>query len=98
MEKSCIAEDWLQPNHISEAGQYYAFFCEIATPESHGQLWDLLVHEFGCGRDCNLVYSDVCDANFLVGLTLRLDLLFRHGVDQKPLQENLWIYTARWQN
>lgn len=76
-------------DNISEAGQYYAFFCDIITPQSHRQLWDLLVSEFGYGRDYNSKYPQVCDSNLLVGLTLRLDLLLRYGVDKQRIEQEI---------
>ena len=34
----------------TESCQYYAFFCNVATPESHPWLWNTLVHDFGYDR------------------------------------------------
>lgn len=34
----------------TEACQYYAFFCSVATPETHEWLWNTLVNDFGYNR------------------------------------------------
>ena len=34
----------------TEVCQYFAFFFDVATPKTHAQLWDRLVHQFGPQR------------------------------------------------
>ncbi len=64
----------------TESCQYYAFFTGVATPESHPDLWQTLVHDFGPHRKTNNKYPHVAFANAFIGNYLRLDLLFRHGL------------------
>ena len=39
----------------TESCQYYAFFCDIVTPESHPWLWETLLHDFGYDRRLDLL-------------------------------------------
>lgn len=67
----------------SETCQYYAFFCGTATPESHPELWERLVNEFGpegCKRE---KYPEVIPSNAFVGNYLRLNLLSDYGYYSK---------------
>jgi alpha-L-rhamnosidase len=73
--------------NTTEVCQYYAFFCGIATPESHPLLWNRLVNEFGPNRDDRNVYPDVFRANAFVGNYLRMDILSRHGLQNQLLFE-----------
>lgn len=63
----------------TEVCQYYAFWCNVATPESHGELWQKLLYDFGPQRKENNAYPDVHFANAFIGNYLRLDLLHRYG-------------------
>ena len=63
----------------TEACQYYAFFCDIATPESHPWLWDTLVKDFGPDRKVTGKHPEIWMANAFIGNYLRLDLLDRYG-------------------
>ena len=63
----------------TESCQYYAFFCNVATPESHPKLWNILVNEFGYDRQEKGLYPDISPANAFIGNYLRLDLLNRYG-------------------
>jgi alpha-L-rhamnosidase len=63
----------------TEVCQYYAFWCNVATPESHGDLWQKLLYDFGPQRKENNAYPDVHFANAFIGNYLRLDLLYRYG-------------------
>ena len=71
----------------SEVCQYYAFFCNVATPESHPELWKKLTTEFGPDRDDKITYPDVFRANAFIGNYLRVDLLSRYGLEEQLLQE-----------
>ena len=64
----------------TESCQYYAFFCNVATPESHPWLWNTLVHDFGYDRVTKGVYPEIWPANAFIGNYLRLDLLNRYGL------------------
>ena len=63
----------------TEACQYYAFFCDIATPESHPWLWETLVKDFGPDRKQTGKHPEIWMANAFIGNYLRLDLLDRYG-------------------
>ncbi|WP_165220950.1 alpha-L-rhamnosidase-related protein [Aquisphaera insulae] len=73
----------------TEVCQYFAFAFDVATPESHPQLWQTLVAEFGPRRKGTKVHSDVHPANAFVGDTLRLELLSRAGLCRQLLDESL---------
>ncbi len=64
----------------TESCQYYAFFCDIATPESHPWLWNTLIHDFGYDRAERGLYPEIYPANAFIGNYLRLDLLDRYGL------------------
>ena len=75
----------------TEACQYYAFFCGIATPESHPWLWNTLVNDFGPDRVQKGVYPEIWVANAFIGNYLRLDLLDRYGCHE-ALYDNIKGY------
>lgn len=67
----------------TETCQYYAFFCDFATPETHPELWDRLVNEFGYDREKTGKYPEIYPAAPFIGNYLRLDLLHRYGYYEK---------------
>jgi len=75
----------------TEACQYYAFFFNIATPESHPKLWKTLVEDFGYDRDEKGIYPEIWPANSFIGNYLRLDLLMRYGL-KNNLYDNIKGY------
>ncbi len=75
----------------TESCQYYAFFCDIATPETHPELWDILVHSFGYDRGAKGLYPEIYPANAFIGNYLRLDLLDRYGLHAE-LYDNIKGY------
>lgn len=75
----------------TEACQYYAFFCNVATPESHPWLWQTMVNDFGPDRVQKGVYPEIWVANAFIGNYLRLDLLDRYGCHD-ALYENIKGY------
>lgn len=78
-------------NH-TEVCQYYAFFFDAATPESHPELWARLRDEFGPARKKNNAYPDVPFANAFIGTYLRLELLSREGLSRQILDESIAEY------
>ena len=78
-------------NECTEAGQYYAFFFRIATPESHPMLWKTLIEDFGYDRAETKKYPDIAPANAFIGNYLRLDLLEQYGY-KKELYDNILGY------
>ena len=75
----------------TESCQYYAFFCNVATPETHPWLWNTLVHDFGYDRAQKGLFPEIWPANAFIGNYLRLDLLDRHGLKDE-LYDNIKGY------
>lgn len=75
----------------TESCQYYAFFCKVATPDSHPWLWETLLHDFGYDRAARGLYPEIYPANAFIGNYLRLDLLDRYGF-RKELYDNIRGY------
>ncbi|MEI7936976.1 MAG: hypothetical protein WCK27_09825 [Verrucomicrobiota bacterium] len=73
----------------TEVCQYFAFFFDIATPETHSELWHRLVKDFGPQRKETKAFPEIHPANAFVGNVLRLDLLSRYGLCQQLLDESL---------
>lgn len=71
----------------SETCQYYAFFTEIATPETYPELWQRLLTEFGPEREEKGLWPEIWPSNSFVGNYLRLDLLRRYGLFEQLLKE-----------
>jgi alpha-L-rhamnosidase len=70
--------------NTTETCQYYAFFFNIATPESHPALWKKLVTEFGSNRSA---YPSVFAANAFIGNYLRMAILSRYGLQNQLILE-----------
>ncbi len=71
----------------SETCQYYAFFTDIATPETYPDLWQRLLTEFGPDRSAKELWPEIWPSNAFVGNYLRLDLLRRYGHFEQLLKE-----------
>ncbi|MCU0960415.1 MAG: DUF1080 domain-containing protein [Pirellulaceae bacterium] len=89
----------------SEVGQYFAFYFDVATPATHGQLWEVLRDQFGPQRKETRAFWDVHVANSFIGNMLRFELLSRHGCQQQILDESTayLLYMAQrtgtlWEN
>ncbi|MDR2468962.1 MAG: hypothetical protein LBD27_00560 [Tannerella sp.] len=74
-------------DHTTEVCQYYAFFFNVATPDTHPGLWKKLVTEFGPQRDDAVTYPSVYRANAFMGNYMRVDLLSRYGLQTQLLPE-----------
>ena len=72
----------------TEACQYYAFFCDVATPETYPALWRILAEQFGPSRKQTGAYPEVGTANAFIGNYLRLELLSRYGLQRQMLDES----------
>ena len=72
---------------ITETCQYYAFFFDIASPETYPELWRKLTDEFGPGRGARGLYPNIHPSNAFIGNYLRLDTLTRYGFREKCLAE-----------
>lgn len=89
----------------TEVCQYYAFFCGVATPESHPGLWNTLITDFGPRRAGKGLYPEIYPANAFIGNYLRLDILTRYGLKKQCLDEmsGYFLYMAEktgtlWEN
>ncbi len=71
----------------SEACQYYAFFFDAATPETHPVLWRTLLRDFGPGRVAKGLHPEIDPANLFIGRYLRFDLMSRCGLGERLLEE-----------
>jgi alpha-L-rhamnosidase len=73
----------------TEVCQYYAFFFQIATSESHPELWGVLRDQFGPDRQKNKGYPEIHPANSFVGNMLRIELLSQAGRSRQILDESI---------
>lgn len=64
----------------TETCQYYAFFFDIASPETYPELWKRLVEDFGPHRTDKGLYPEIYPSNAFIGNYLRLDILLRYGL------------------
>jgi alpha-L-rhamnosidase len=81
-------EGKLTPTHNrTETCQYYAFYFDVATPESYPQLWQTLVSDFGPGRRTTHAYPDIPPSNAFMGNVMRQDLFSRAGLTERLMQE-----------
>ena len=72
----------------TEVCQYFAFYFDVATPETHADLWKKLVGEFGPDRGKRGLYPEIHPANSFVGNVLRLELLSRYGFKPQAMEES----------
>ena len=89
----------------TEVCQYFAFFFDIATPQTHGELWDTLLHKFGPERQQTKAFPEIHPANAFVGNYLRSELLSRYGHQAQIKKEivDFFLYMAEqtgtlWEN
>jgi alpha-L-rhamnosidase len=73
--------------NTTEVCQYYAFYFNIATPESHPTLWEKLITEFGPNRNDKEVYPTVFRANAFMGNYMRMDILSRYRLQSQLIIE-----------
>lgn len=71
----------------TEACQYFAFFCGIATPETYPKLWKTLITDFGPNRIMLGLYPEIYPANAFFGNYLRLDILLKYGLYEQCHKE-----------
>jgi len=89
-EENAIRDDGgklLKTGHTTETGQYYAFYFNVADPESDRILFEKMRTVFGPKRDPETVYTEVYPSNAIVGNYLRLEILQRYGFKEQVLQE-----------
>ena len=96
----------LVPTHNrTETCQYYAFFFDIASPETYPQLWETLRSEFGPQRHTTGAHADIPPSNAFMGNVMRQDLLSRAGLTEQLAREAIsnLLYMAElsgtlWEN
>ncbi len=76
----------------SETCQYYALYLETATPESHPELWNKMLNEFGPIRQKNNAYPEIHPSNAFIGNFLRMEILSRAERPKQILDENKEYY------
>ena len=99
-------EGKLVPTHNrTETCQYYAFFFDVATPETYPRLWETLRSEFGPQRHSTGAYPDIPPSNAFMGNVMRQDLLSRAGLTDQLAREAIsnLLYMAElsgtmWEN
>ncbi len=91
--------------HCTEVCQYYMFAFGVATPETNGDLWNILVQDFGPDRKKQGKFPEIYPANAFIGNYLRLDILYRYGLYDKVMEEinGYFLYMAEktgtlWEN
>jgi len=89
----------------TEVCQYFAFFFDVATPQTHEELWDKLVQQFGPERKQTNAFPEIHPANAFVGNYLRSELLSRynHPAQVKKELVDFYLYMAEqtgtlWEN
>jgi alpha-L-rhamnosidase len=82
--------------NCSEVCQYYAFFFNVVSPETHEKLWNTMKDKFGPKRDATKVYPEVFIANAFIGNYLRMELLSRYNSAPMILNEtkDYFLYMA----
>jgi len=73
----------------TEVNQYFAFFFNVATPETYPGLYSILRDQFGPDRVEKGLYPEVHPANAFVGNVIRMELLSRWGLSQQLLDESV---------
>lgn len=79
-------DGWENSGECTEVCQYYAFFTGIAAKEEDGELWQILVKEFGPCRRKKDRYPEIACANAFIGNYLRVELLYESGMYAEVLQ------------
>jgi alpha-L-rhamnosidase len=73
----------------TEVCQYFAFFFDVASPDTHAALWEKLHREFGPDRSETKAYPEVHPANSFIGNMLRFELLSRYGLGSQITGESV---------
>lgn len=77
----------VRTDHTSETCQYYAFYFGIAAAETHPDLLNTMMRDFGPHRDAARVYPNVPQSNAFIGNYLRLELMLRLGMYDEVLAD-----------
>jgi len=71
----------------TETCQYYAFFFDVATTQTHGALWNRLRDEFGPGRERATETQSIGKSNAFMGNVMRFELLSRMGESDRAIED-----------
>lgn len=95
VDNAVRADGALRPTrNRTECCQYFAFWLGLATPDSHPQLWRLVLEQLGPARDARAILPEIHPANALIGYLVRFELLARHGLASQLVAE-MKTYYAR---
>ncbi len=78
---------YVRTHNRTETCQYYAFFFDVATPETYPALFKTLVNEFGPRRRKTNAYPDIPPSNAFMGNVMRQDILSSAGLTQQVAEE-----------
>ena len=78
----------------TETCQYYAFYFDVATAESHPQLWQTLRTSFGPARRTTGAFPAIAPSNAFMGNVMRIELLSRAGLTDQLIAEAKDYYLA----
>ena len=84
-------------NESSEVCQYYAFDFNIADVNTHKELYQKLLNDFGPARRKDNHYPNVCFSNLFIGIPLRIEMLIRYGEFEKAYDEIVFYYLPQAQ-
>ncbi len=76
---------------ISEVCQYYAFFMNVATKETHEELFSNLINNFGPKRINSEKTANIYPAAPFIGYVMRLEILEQNGLYDE-LADNIKAY------
>lgn len=71
----------------TETCQYYAFYFDVASPQSHPALWETLRTKFGPVRRQTNAFPEIAPSNAFMGNVMRLELLSRAGLTDQLIAE-----------
>ena len=71
----------------TEVCQYYAFFTKCVTPETHPELWERMLNDFGRVREESHKYPEIYPANAFIGNYIRIELLLNYGYTEKLAED-----------
>lgn len=91
VDNALIQPDGTRQNtgKCTETCQYYAFFFDVATPESHPELWNRLLADY---QAMNAPDGGLYPANAFIGKALRMLLLERYGLKEFLCQDIRAVY------
>ena len=72
----------------TETCQYYAFYFETATADTHPELWKKLSTEFGPPRRTSKAFPEIAASNAFMGNVMRIELLSRSGLTDQLVEES----------